>query len=58
MLFDQQGGYSVAGEFDGGGQSDGPAPDHQYVHLMLIHGVSIEYADYLSQYEDIRMIQA
>jgi len=25
---------------------------------MLIHGVSIEYADYLSQYEDIRMIQA
>ncbi|MFI7448399.1 hypothetical protein ACIBQX_12950 [Nonomuraea sp. NPDC049714] len=56
MLFDQQCGYSVAGKFDGGGQPDGPAPDHQYIHLMLIHGVSIEYADYLSQYEDIRMM--
>ncbi|MDA0646417.1 MULTISPECIES: hypothetical protein [Nonomuraea] len=48
----------MAGKLDGRGQSDGPAPDHQYIGLALIHGVSIEYVDYLSQCGDIRMIQA
>jgi hypothetical protein len=45
------------GKLDGRREADRPAPDHQYLDLALIHGASIEYANYLSQCGDIRMIQ-